>query len=144
MDRRLPTRAGRRAPWSFPRTLGEQAREAIEERAPATAMLLGVTGLVARGPVVQLVAALDHPQPRALAFRNQRELDQHGVAGYRLLAGRLIPTEREALWRLDGLHDDRVSVALHEQHAAPAWFELELRALGEPLADLVGLGDGLP
>lgn len=36
-------------------------------------------------------------------------------------------------------------MALEDQQALPAWSELQLDdAFGEPLADLLGLGDGAP
>jgi hypothetical protein len=107
-------------------------------------MLLGLAVLLAVRPCVQLVATLDHAQSSACAFVYQREPDQHRVAGCWLVAGGMIPAEREAGWWLNCLDGEGIRLVTEDQHTLPAGSEVELRAVGKPLADLVGLGNGAP
>ena len=79
-----------------------------------------------------------------LAFAGEGELDQERVARRRLLAGRVVPPEREPGRRLDGLDDDRAALLAEAHVAVGAGLDLQVHLVGEPLGDLVGLGDGAP
>src|SRR5438128_12018929 len=133
MGRRSLTIARRRTPASFPRAFGEQPGQAIYEHSPAPAVLVGKAFLVADGPGEQLEAALDDPQAGAFAFTDERELDQCGVAGRRLLAGGVIPPERETDRWLYCLHDEGQGPVLEAHEATPAGFEPQLYPVREPL-----------
>src|SRR5579875_2730539 len=111
MGRRWLTTARRRPAWSSGAVLRDHAGEAVKELAPAVTVLAGVARLLRVGPVAQFVAAFGHPEPGPFAaFPGQRELDQHRVAGHRLLVAGMVPAEREAVRRIDRLHDDRAAL----------------------------------
>ena len=108
-------------------------------------MLLGVALLLRVGQGAQLVAALDHAKPGLLvALGCQRELHERRVAGHRLLPAGMVPAEGEASRRIDRLHDDRPALVPELHIAVRTGLDHELHPAGEPLAYLIGLGDGAP
>ena len=56
----------------------------------------------------------------------------------------MVPAEREANRRIDDLHDDWAALVPELHVAMSARFDHELYPVGEPLAYLIGLGDGAP
>src|SRR5258708_20438260 len=142
--RRSPTIACRRHTPSFTRAFGEQPGQAIHEHRPALVVLGGKVLLVADGPGEQLEAGLDDPQAGAFAFTDERELDQCGVAGRRLRAGRVIPAERETGRWPYCLHDEGQGPILEAHEATPTRFQLPLYPVGEPAPVLFCLGDRAP
>ena len=94
---------------------------------------------------VELVAGFDDAKPGPFGpFGRQRELDQHRVTGHRFLTAGVVPAEREAGWRVDGLHDDRASLVSELHVAMSPRLDHEVYPVGEPLAYLIRLGDGAP
>ena len=56
----------------------------------------------------------------------------------------MVPAEREAGGRVDDFHDDRAALVPELHVAMSARFDHEVHPVGEPLAYLIGLGDGAP
>jgi hypothetical protein len=56
----------------------------------------------------------------------------------------MVPAEGEASGRIDRLHDDRAALVPELHVAARTGLDHELDPAGEPLAYLIGLGDGAP
>src|SRR6266566_3603948 len=68
--------------------------EAIQVLGPAAPVLAGIALFLRVGPGEQLVAAFDHAKTGPLvALGCQRELDEHRVAGHRLLPAGVVPAE---------------------------------------------------
>src|SRR5260370_34027225 len=139
MGRRWPTTAHHRPAPSSRSALREHAGEAVEVLGPAAPVLVGIALLLRLGPGAQLVTAFDHTQTGPLvALGGQRELDEHRVAGHRLLPAGMVPAEREARRRINDLHDDPAALVPELHTAMSAGFDHDVHPVGEPKPHLLG------
>src|ERR1019366_4495035 len=135
--RRWPTKAHHRSAPSPRSALREHAGEAVQVLGPAAPVLVGIALLLRIRPGAQLVTAFGHTKTGPLvALGRQRELDEHRVAGHRLLPPGMVPAEREASRRIDRLHDDRAALVPELHVAMSAGFHDQVHPVGEPLTHL--------
>src|SRR5205823_14380716 len=112
---------------------------------PPGGMVLGVFRPFLVGPVDRIESALDDAQARAAVLGLEEELDGQRVVVAKNQTRAAHPAEGETPRRVHGfdLQLDR-AVCLERERGLAADAQLDLRLVGEPLADLVGLGDELP
>ncbi len=106
-------------------------------------MLRGVQLLVDVGRA-STSSPLSTTRRRVPAFPGEGELEKERVSRNRLLAGRVVPTEREPGRPFHDLDNDRAAPFTEAQVVMSAGLDLQLDLVGEPLAHLLMLSDRPP